>query len=264
LCVLRFTLVFLLGACSFIDPTLDPPPTPQPAPTYTPLPDDTGWLERGGGIETREWAIVFKGRSDRLFVARVDPGVVSFRVRYDQTNPRRVRDWLPAEGARLVVNAGYFDREYHALGLLIADGRMFGESYAGFGGLFGVSGGRVQVRSLILHPYQPGEVFEQMAQSFPMLLVGEGVINPEVPTGDDPAPRTVAGLDRSGRVVFLVSPRPTFTLLDLATWLAQSDLDLDSALNLDGGTSSGLIVQTPDGVWGMSSWAAVPAVIVVP
>jgi uncharacterized protein YigE (DUF2233 family) len=64
-------------------------------------------------------------------------------------------------------------------------------------------------------------------------------------------------------VVFLVSPRATFSLTDLAMWLAQSDLDLDAALNLDGGTSSGLMARTGIGLWGADSWIGVPAVIVV-
>ena len=257
-------MLLLLSACRPGEPTVDVSPRPNPTPTRMPLPADTGWLDAGGGVETRELAIEHKSRRERLFIARVDPEAVAFQVRYAPGGQRRVREWLEAEGARLVVNAGFFDKEFRARGLLISDGRASGQSYTGFGGLFGVRGGRVQVRSLILQPYQPGEPFEQMVQSFPMLLIGDGAVNPEIPKGDEPAPRTVAGLDRSGRVVLLVSPRSTFALLDLATWLAQSDLDLDVALNLDGGTSSGLIVRMANKLWGIDSWAAVPAVILVP
>jgi uncharacterized protein YigE (DUF2233 family) len=172
-----------------------------------------------------------------------------------------VGEWLETEGARLVVNAGYFDTDFRVLGMLVADGETHGETYQGFGGLFGVSDGSVQVRSLIRQPYQPGEVFDQMAQSFPMLLVEDGQINVDMSQDDAIAPRTVVGLDHEGRVVFLVSPLPTFSLPALAAWLADSDLGLESALNLDGGTSSGLIVQTPNGRWGLDSWVPVPAII---
>lgn len=248
----------MLTACTPIDPS------PILAPTPTALPDDTGWMGAGSGVETRELNIVHRGRRDRLFIARIDPASMSVRVRYDRSNPRRVGEWMDTEDARLVVNAGYFDPDHTAQGLLIMDGKAFGRSYEGFGGLFGVTSGHVQVRSLIFHPYQPGEVFDQMVQSFPMLLTGDGVINAEIDADDDIAPRTVAGIDRRGRIVFLISPRPTFSLTDLAAWLAQSDLDLDSALNLDGGTSSGLVVRTTHGRWGMDSWVPVPAVISVP
>jgi hypothetical protein len=64
-------------------------------------------------------------------------------------------------------------------------------------------------------------------------------------------------------VVFVVTPSSTFTLYGLAVWLANSDLDLDTALNFDGGSSSGLAVWTPTGVWGFDSVNKVPAVITV-
>jgi hypothetical protein len=45
----------------------------------------------------------------------------------------------------------------------------------------------------------------------------------------------------------------------LAAFLVVSDLELDAALNLDGGTSSGMMVA---GSTGVDSWMKVPAVIV--
>jgi uncharacterized protein YigE (DUF2233 family) len=243
----------------------NPPATAIPVarPTHTPLPADTGWRSVRPGLETRELSVENDLWGERLFVARVDPQQAAFRVRYDPAQPRRVGEWLAAEDARLVVNAGFFDDDNRVLGLLIADGEASGATYVDLGGLFGVRQGRVQVRSLILQPYRRGEVFDQMVQSFPTLLTGGGAINTAIRDDGAVAPRTVVGVDRQGRVVFLVSPRPTFNLTELAAWLAQSDLDLDAALNLDGGTSSGLVVQTVEGVWGSDSWARVPAVIVV-
>jgi hypothetical protein len=52
-------------------------------------------------------------------------------------------------------------------------------------------------------------------------------------------------------------------LYGLAVWLANSDLDIDTALNFDGGSSSGLAVWTPTGRWGVDSANKVPAVITV-
>jgi len=70
-------------------------------------------------------------------------------------------------------------------------------------------------------------------------------------------------LDRSGRIVFVVSPIPVFTLTEFGQWLAASDLDLDAALNLDGGTSSGLVLRGGERTLGTDSWVGVPNVIVV-
>jgi len=76
------------------------------------------------------------------------------------------------------------------------------------------------------------------------------------------ARRTIVGQDRRGRIVFVVSPDLVFTLKSLSAFLAASDLELDTALNLDGGTSSGMLVAGPDGPAGADSWVKVPAVIV--
>lgn len=254
----------LLAACGVID-SFAPAPTASLTPTSTrALPSaDTGWLRASEGIETRELSVTHRGRQDRLFIARVDPVKASFYVRYDPIDPRRVREWLATGQARLAVNGGFFDRDSRALGLVIAEGEAFGRTYTGLGGLFGVREGHVQVRSLIVQPYRPDEVFDEMVQSFPTLLVGDGVINDRIRDDGRLAPRSVVGVDRAGRVVFLVSPRSTFSLTGLAAWLAQSDLELDSALNLDGGTSSGLVARTANGAWGIDSWVEVPVAILV-
>jgi hypothetical protein len=257
--------VLILSACGTADPSAPPRAIPTQAPdaTRTPPPADTGWRVAGDGIETRELEVSHQSRRDRLFIARVDPDRVTFRVQYDPEQPRRVGEWFDAAHARLIVNGGFFDEDDRVLGLLISDGAAFGKSYVDVGGLFGVRAGRAQIRSLILEPYRPDEFFDQMVQSFPTLLVGEGGINTLIRDDGRRAPRSVVGIDRQGRVVFLVSPRSTFSLADLAAWLARSDLDLASALNLDGGTSSGMMVRTADGLWGSDSWVPVPAVIVV-
>ena len=260
-----FLAMLLACGCASVDVRSQPLPpasTFTPSPTRTPVPADTGWQPAGDGVEIRELDVAHQLRRDRLFIARVHPGRVTFRVRYDPIRPLRVGQWLAEDGARLAVNGGFFDPQNRALGLLIADGVPFGQTYVDLGGLFGVREGRVQVRSLIVQPYTPGEAFDQMVQSFPTLLV-DGAINAEIRDDGRTAPRAVVGVDRQGRVVFLVSPRPAFSVTGLATWLARSDLDLDSALNLDGGTSSGLLVRTGNGTWGVDSWVPVPAVIEV-
>jgi hypothetical protein len=63
--------------------------------------------------------------------------------------------------------------------------------------------------------------------------------------------------------VFILFPSETFTLRGLAEWLNRSDFNLDVALNLDGGSSAGMLVQAGDRVWGEDSGREVPGAIVV-
>jgi len=259
---------FLLLLASLACASEMTPATPVPIPTVridpspTTEPDDTGWKALSNGVELRRLSVTdANGTSIRLWLARLDPTRVRFRVVYDQANPRLVSEWFDAAKALLVVNAGYFTEDYHATGLVISDGVRNGKSYAGFGGMFAVRTDRVEVRWLVAKPYNATEPLRHAVQAFPMLVHSGG--KPGV-TEDDGnlARRTVVGQDRRGRIVFLVSPDMFFTLKDLSAFLAASDLQLDTALNLDGGTSSGLMLAGPNGPTGVDSWVKVPSVIV--
>ena len=196
-------------------------------------------------------------------MARVDASQVRFRVRYEPDRPRRVSEWFDSDKTLLVINGGYFDPQKQALGLLISNGQVFGQSYRGFGGMFAVNGNGVKIRWNIAQPYVDGEGLTDAVQNFPMLVIPGGAPNMQIDDNQQFAPRTAVGQDRSGRIVFVVSPGSMFTLTGLGQWLAASDLDLDAALNLDGGSSSGLLLHAGDQTLGVDSWVGVPDVIVV-
>jgi uncharacterized protein YigE (DUF2233 family) len=160
------------------------------------------------------------------------------------------------------VNAGYFTEEQVVTGLTISNREVFGAPYGDFAGMFAVTdGGEVGVRWLRAWPYDPREGLREAVQCFPVLVKPGGVMGFPVDADDGrPARRTVVAQDRSGRILMLVAPRGFFSLHALAKWLAESDLDVDIALNLDGGTSSGLWMSQMAQI---DSLAAVPAVIVV-
>ncbi len=268
-------LLFLLlsPACGFL-----PAPTPTPAPMATPTlsptptlePPDTGWLEAGDGAEIRRMRVGLNGGgAERVTLVRLDPAQVRFRVLYTPGEGRRVSEWASAlraagESPLLVVNGGYFTPEYLATGLLVSGGRVYGTSYAGFGGMFAVlPDGRVEIRWLVARPYHPTEVLVEAVQSFPLLVRPGGVLGfPSDADDGRTARRTVVAQDRRGRVLCIIARDGFFSLHALARWLLESDLDLDVALNLDGGQSTGLYLWTGGAVVQIDSGVAVPAVIV--
>jgi uncharacterized protein YigE (DUF2233 family) len=261
----------VLTACSLshVPTPADPPaviantPIATPRPTVTPVPSDTGWQLVYSGVEYRELKATYGDRSDRLYLARIDPAQAQLRVLYNPDRPQRVSGWLSDTQALLIVNGNYFDPENRALGLVIQDGQIVGgASYQGFGGMFAVSGDEARVRWNGAEPYA-GEPLDYALQNFPMLVLPGGAPNLEIDDNGRVAPRTAIGQDRSGRIVLVVSPGAAFTLTDFGQWLAASDLELDRALNLDGGTSSGLMLRRGDQLLGTDSWVSVPDVIAV-
>jgi len=254
-------LLAALACAETPKPIVAPSATVSVEPSPTSEPDDTGWQSLGHGVELRRLNVELNDIINRLWLARVDPARVRFRVLYDRENPHQVAEWLTGTSSLLAVNAGYYTEDYHATGLIISDGTRSGQSYAGFGGMFAVQADRVQVRWLVAKPYSPSEPLRQAVQAFPMLVHSSGKTGISEDDGQL-ARRTVVGQDRKGRIVFVVSPDAFFTLKNLAAFLAASDFELDTALNLDGGPSSGLMIAGPSGPTGVDSWVKVPAVIV--
>lgn len=260
--------LLLTLACNV--PLFTPMPTPTPTmtptpilpPTPTPLPEDTGWQTVQPGIEVRSLNVTIGTSVERVTVARLDPTAVMFRVLYAPGTPALVSAWTQQTGAALVINAGYFTEEQVVTGLTISNRERFGTPYGDYAGMFAVTeAGEVSVRWLRTWPYDPAEPLREAVQCFPVLVKPGGVMGFPADADDGrPARRTVIAQDNSGRILMLIAPRGFFSLHALAMWLADSDLEVDTALNLDGGASSGLWMPN---VAQVDSLAAVPVVIAV-
>ena len=239
-------------------PTLVPTAFPQP--TITPLPPDTGWQLLYSGVEVRSVNVPDDQGTERVTVARADPATVTFRALYTPGVAYPASVWARRTGALLVVNGGYFADADTVTGLTIVDGATYGTPYGDFAGMFAVGAdGGASVRWLRTWPYDPAEGLVSAVQSFPVLVKPGGEMGFPANADDGrPSRRTVVAQDRQGRLLFLIAPRGYLDLHALAVWLAGSDLDVDVALNLDGGTSSGFWMA--DGPQ-IESLIPVPAVI---
>ena len=273
---ITFAAGLLLLACvaATLTPTLAPTPTPAPTttpaptqpppPTATAAPVDTGWLPVTPGMERRQLPVSTPLGDERVTLVRLNPAQFTLRVRMTPGDARTVRAWSDATEARLTVNAGYFDENDRPLGLLVADGQRVGSSYADFAGMLAVpAAGEADVRWLRDRPYDPQEPLLQAVQSFPVLVKPGGVMGfPADADEGQVSRRLVVAQDGAGRLIFLIAPRGYFGLHLLAQWLVASDLDVDVALNLDGGNSAGLWLRDVPPAQ-IDSLVGVPVVITV-
>ena len=246
-------------------PTLQLPPEPSPTtimavPTATPL-ADTGWQLLQAGLERRSIRVLDENgrQTEQLTLLRLDPNLFTFAIGYSPGQPKPLATWQAETGALIVVNGGFFTEEFLATGLIVVDGVTSGSSYQGFGGMVTMSEGSVAVRSLVERPYQPTETFTHALQSFPMLVLnGE----PAYQNADfDAARRTAIGVDADGRILLILASWGDFTLAEFSSYLASADFGLVNALNLDGGTSTGLILAEP--AESIPAFVAVPSVITI-
>lgn len=233
-----------------------------PSPTSTPLIPDTGWQTLQAGLERR---VIHLLRSDgrpyeRLYILRLEPAHFRFDVAYSPGAPKPLAEWQQETGALIVLNGGFFTETWHATGLIITDGQPNGISYGDFAGMLAITDAGPELRWLATYPYDPSEPLLAGLQSFP-LLVRPGGLPGFDRAGDTPARRTVIAQDSSGRFLLILATRSSFTLSALSRYLAESDLALDIALNLDGGTSTGLTLADPHEA--IPSFVPLPAVITI-
>lgn len=140
---------------------------------------------------------------------------------------------------QMAMNGGIYDKAYAPLGLYIEDGKRLtpvnrsaggGNFFIRPGGVFLVANGRAKI--VPLPAYKPSPAIRYAVQSGPM-LIENGVINWRLkPSASSRKLRNGVGIDKQGRVVFMLSDRET-NFYDFACY-AQSKLGVRQMLYLDG------------------------------
>lgn len=243
----------------------DPPATLASDPTVKPVDailPDTGWLQLRPGLERRQINLITRegGIRETFYLLRLDPELFRFDVAYDPGTPKSLTDWQKETGALVVVNGGFFTDSNQATGLIIVDGQPSGVSYEGFGGMLAITETGPKLQWLMQQPYDPNETISAGLQSFPMLVTPGGQMGFADEDGL-PARRTAIAQDTKGRILFLLANTGTFTLHEFSRYLVESDFELDVALNLDGGASTGLLLADP--VEGVAPFTLLPSVLTV-
>jgi len=245
------------------------PITPTSVPKNSTAPKtipEAGWSLIQPGLERRVINIYNDQNQhiESVHLWRLDQRYFRMDVAFDE-RPKTLDSWQKETNASLVVNGGYYSIEnerYFADGLTILNGEASGRSFAGFGGMLAIKAERAELRWLVEEPYNSYEPLQAALQSFPLLVQPGGVLGfgPERENHVS-ARRSVIAQDKEGRILFIVTPFGHFTLHQLSLYLTESDLNLDIAINLDGGGSTGILVTNPREL--ISSTRPLPFVILV-
>jgi uncharacterized protein YigE (DUF2233 family) len=263
-------LLSLLAACDLLPTTStngSPGNTSTATTTQSPdqgTPQLNTWYRGAPGVEVRyeDWKSA-GNNEDTVTIVRFDLHHISLSVAYQPTQPLSMSEWMRQEHATTIINGGYFDNQNTATAMVISNGQSFGPSYNGFGGMLSVDNqGHIDLRSLSERPYDPNnEQLQQATQSSPMLVLhGKAT---RFNTNAAGSRRSIAAIDKQGRLLFIASPGTAFSLGELEDLLVGSDLSIDRALNLDGGASTGLYVNAGSQQVAIDSITNLPIVIVV-
>lgn len=234
-------------------------------PTLTVLPKATespasDWLDLAEGLQWRK----LRPNGDelaQLIVVRINPQEYRFRVIYRPGQPLSLSGWRELAGdASVIVNANFFDTSYKALGLVVSDGASHGSAYQNRGGSFLIRNSEAVVIANRSESLPDVDEIEQAAQGFP-LLVEQGRQAYFRTTGGERTRRTLIGIDQRGNVLIMVAPFLGLSLADLSAYLPLTDLEIDAAVNLDGGGST--LIALPGAHYFQPSLDPVPMILAV-
>ena len=258
--IILLCLLFLSTACDV--PSIGGPPTPA-ASDVPGNPQLNTWYTASRGVQVRyeDWK-TNDGNEDTVTIVRFDLHAVTLSVGYKPAQPLVMSQWMQQERATAIINGGFFDQNDRATALVVSNGQAFGETYTGFGGMLSVDAqGRIRLRSLRQQPYNANEQLSQAIQSSPTLVLDGKRTQFNADTSQNR--RSIVAMDRQGRMLFIASPDQVFTLNQLADLLTSSDLSIDMALNLDGGSSTGLYVNGGSQHVAIDSYVRLPLVVIV-
>jgi uncharacterized protein YigE (DUF2233 family) len=194
-----------------------------------------------------------------LAVVKVDPALNAFRVYH--SSPKDILAWQQELKATVVFNGSFYKHDSSPCGLVVSDGKLIGPARnSQMRGMFvsepkGVSPDlpRATILDLLAAPLNPRQLpWTQGVQSYPLLLDHKGAVR--VLKSDKRANRTVIAADRNGNILVFNCPSRYFTLYEFANFLKNSKFDIDSALNLDGGTEAQMLIKTKDFEYFSPSW----------
>lgn len=217
------------------------------------------WEDVGAGLQRLE----FVSDSDvNVLLYALDSQSFDFRIEQNLNDPQRVKTWANNfEGEHIVINGFYFKEDYGPAGLLITDGEAVHEAEFDFD-----KSGIIQLAPSFdiidtdIERYAVEGVLEA-GQSYPFFLKQGGTSIKE--DSGLVARRTFLGTDEAGKVYVGTVWRDDVSLFELMNILQEIDIDWYDVINLDGGPSSGIAVETGGFVEVLDSAVPVPNVIVI-
>ena len=191
------------------------------------------------GVEVCTYRLVDNGEElERVDLVRLDPSRHRFSVATSPDEPRTIEGWRDQLSSVAVINGSYFLPDLTPQTPLRSDGKQLGPArYTSTHAAFVADADHETVAIVDLAGVElPRGLtpFREAMVSYPLLLASDGTSRAEG-SHDWLASRTFVGIDRRGWVVFGTTHHGFFSLRRLARFLREAPLQLETALNLDGG-----------------------------
>lgn len=195
------------------------------------------WSETAPGFETAEMPVHSGNKQvDRILLTRIDPEKFRFIVRYAPGGGHEAGTWMKRLDAILVLNGSYYAKDGSPDTPLLAGKRLLGPpDYQATHGAFIVSPDFTGIRDLQGTGWRSAYLnAEDGMVSYPLLIATGGKIR--FAASARKAKRSFIAMEKkSGSIILGTTKSDSFTLNELAVFLRDGPLQLEMALNLDGG-----------------------------
>lgn len=221
----------------------------------------TEWQELKTGLNFKEMPVYSSTNktivNDVIAVFKFQPDKFNFVLKQQTEEPLSVFDWQKKYQPLFVCNGGYFLENNKAAELLKIDGEHFGTN------LNSDSVGEFVINDngqadILVNADQ--KKYNNILQSYPLLIRPDNQTAIKDDSGQA-ATRTVIAVDQDNNILFIFTKNYYFSLYQLQNYLHTSDLNIKTALNLDGGPSSSYYYAGENNK--ISSGAEIPNVIMV-
>lgn len=151
-----------------------------------------------------------------------------------------VREIGASEEALIAVNGGFFDAKFNPLGLRISNNVKTNIlKSVGWWGIFYIDANNKA--AILANTKLDTKNIIFAIQSGPRLIINGQI--PSLRQGEDE--RTALGINAQGEVIIVVTEHNPMTTTDLAVLMKKPPILAINAINLDGGSSTQLYVDTP-------------------
>ena len=224
------------------------------------VPGATRWQTVAPGVEMRTFRVAapgtFSGTAE-VVALRTDPS----RIRVAHGQLRDVAAWRKDLKAVAVINGGFFDEDGKSLGLRVVNNKKTRPIHDANWGVFYIRKGKAN----ILHTRDFKRTFtslrliQQAVQCGPRLVV-DGKTTDLKPQH---ARRSGIGVQRDGKVIIAIADGSLAFDSWAKLWASRDGLNCRDALNLDGGGSTALSLQTSKSNKEVSGAWPVPDVVAI-
>lgn len=231
----HITKLFLLAGLSVFIGTSCIRPNNAPTSSQPPT-QQTEWLQLQPGVERRVYRSNAAETPYEFIVYRLNTKLFQVNLQHNQT-PKRLQDWHNENQAILSLNGAYFTEDMTPTGLFIDDGKTINDAAYDIdrSGTMVIEKGLPRFAKSLPSPKPGLDAF----QSFP-LLINNGLATIDTDS-EKAARRTALGFDDQERLLIIIVDKTPLSLYTFANILAANEMNVQQALNLDGGPSSGLI-----------------------